>query len=307
MGEWMVVTQSSPRGAKIPVLHYPYTHMGHANSSIWKLLVPREHGSWGLWITPMVSAAIVALIRTPAANSRHDWLPAIAPLLWFALASALAFMVYQPLEELMGLSLFKLRAPQEKRAALLWIAGFGLLALAAFIIIYRMHREKLLWLALLAAVCFGARAAMGMDRRFRVLKELIGALALSSTSVGSYYCVWGLVDQTAIGLWIASWLFAVGQIEYVQLRIHTAAKPDPQRARKVLAFHLLLPTAIVAAWSFHRAPLWMIAAFAPAIIRILAWRFAPPQKLNVRRLGVTELLLGITFGLLLAGAYVMGR
>lgn len=278
--------------------------MGNTHSSIWKLLIPREHGSWGLWITPMVSAAIVAMIGTAAQRSTGNLPPPTpGPMLWFALMAAMAFMVYQPVEELMGLSLFKLRSRDEKRAALLWILLFSLLALGALLHLIRIGRGKLLWLALFGIACFGARAAMGLERRFRVLKELIGALALSSSAIGIYYCASGHTDRTAAGLWLASWLFAVGQIEYVQLRIHTAARPDPQRARRVLAFHLLLPIAVAAAWWFHSAPLWIIAAFVPALVRILWWQIAPPQKLNVRRLGVTELLLGITFGLLLAGAY----
>jgi hypothetical protein len=256
----------------------------------------------------MVSAAIVALVRPPVNHGGQASVPGIDALLWFSLMCGLAFMIYQPLEELMGLSLLKLRSGEEKRTALLWIAGFGSPALAVFLLlVLRMHRERLLWLALLAGICFSARAAMGMERRYRVPRELVGALALSSTAAGAYYCVWGLVNQTAIGLWMASWLFAVGQIEYVQLRIHTAAKPDMQRARKVLAFHLVLPLSILAAWWFHAAPLLTIAAFVPAIIRILIWRFSALQKLNVRRLGVSELLLGIAFGLLLAGAYCVER
>lgn len=281
-------------------------------SSIRKLLVPREHGSWGLWTTPLVSAAIVALIRRPA--GAHDAAPSIIALLLFALMSASAFMVYQPLEELLGLSLFKLRTPEEKRAAVLWIAGFGLFSLVLFIVICFMRREKLLWLAVLAAVCFGARAAMGMERRFRVMKELIGALALASTAVGAYYCVWGAVDQASIGLWLASWLFSVAQIEYVQFRIHSGIKAAGQHTNagaqsgfvKVLAFHLLLPAAAAAAWILHRAPPLLSVAFIPSIVRVLVWKFSPPQKLNVRRLGVTELILGITFGLLLAAAYAIG-
>ena len=276
-------------------------------NSIWKLLIPREHGSWGLWIVPMVSATVVAAAGTPAERALTDaWFIDLEPVFWFALLCGLAFMIYQPLEELIGLSLFKLRTREEKRAALLWIACFGLPALAVYIHLCRLRRVGLLWLALLAVVCFIARAEMGMDRRFRVLRELIGALALTSTAVGAYYCAERTVNQRAVALWIANWLFAVGQIEYVQLRIHTAAKPDPQRARKVLAFHLLLPPVVLAAWWLHLSPLWMIAAFVPAIVRILLWQISPPKKLNVRKLGVTELLLGITFGLLLAGAYCFG-
>jgi len=120
--------------------------------------------------------------------------------------------------------------------------------------------------------CFGARAAMGMDRRFRVLKELIGALALSSAAVGTYYCALGRVDQESLGLWIAGWLFAVGQIEYVQMRIHGGKSAQPSsvtsiydaRFLKVLAFHLFLPLAALAAWRIHRAPPWLAVAFFPA-------------------------------------------
>jgi hypothetical protein len=271
-----------------------------ANSSIRKLLIPREHGSWALWIMPMISAAIVAE-SSAAARDRS-----FTSLLLFALMSALAFMVYQPLEELMGLSIFKLRTGEEKRAAVLWIAAFSAAALAVFLfLVLEMRRQGLLWPAALVAVCFGVRAALGMDRRFRVLKELIGSLALSSTAVGAYYCAAGLLNKDALGLWIASWLFAVGQIEYVQMRIHAGnAGFRDTRFLRVLAFHLFLPLAAFAAWRIHLAPPWTAVVFLPGIVRILVWRVSPPVKLNVRRLGVAELLLGIAFGLMLAVAYL---
>lgn len=42
---------------------YPYSP---SDSSIRKLLIPREHGSWALWIMPMISASIVVYASGPS-------------------------------------------------------------------------------------------------------------------------------------------------------------------------------------------------------------------------------------------------
>src|SRR6476469_10615580 len=104
---------ASARSAK--ALEFP--RMAQPTSS---LLVPREHGSWGLWLLPLISGAVVGYLFSPHA--------ALAPVLWFGLAATSAFLIYHPLESLLGLSLVKTRSQRQQRAALLWVIVFTIAA-----------------------------------------------------------------------------------------------------------------------------------------------------------------------------------
>src|SRR5262249_18118508 len=96
--------------------------------SAMRLLVPREHGSWGLWLLPLIAGAVVGW------SARSDG--SMASLLWFFLAAASAFLVHQPFQAWLGHSAFKARSPEEKRTAfaasliLLALSGFSLIAMA---------------------------------------------------------------------------------------------------------------------------------------------------------------------------------
>src|SRR6476661_3849485 len=215
------------------------------------LLVPREHGSWGLWLLPLISGAVVGYVFSPHA--------ALAPVLWFGLAAASTFLIYQPLESLLGLSLIKTRSQHQQRTALIWIIVLTLAAVCSVLELLHLQRFLVLLIAVVASACFGVRSLLGRSRRVRVFKQLIGALGLSSTAAGAYYAATGRMDRIALTIWLASWLFAVGQIEYVQLRLRSAqVRSSRQRAMNSLAvsvFHVLVMSIAITAGMAHAAPL----------------------------------------------------
>src|SRR5215510_6341342 len=88
----------------------PAVPAANTRLSAMRLLVPREHGSWGLWLLPLISGAVVGW----GARSNGS----MASILWFFLAAASAFLVHQPFQAWLGHSAFKARSPEEKRAAL---------------------------------------------------------------------------------------------------------------------------------------------------------------------------------------------
>jgi hypothetical protein len=265
------------------------------------LLVPREHGSWGLWLLPLISGAVVGYVFNPHA--------AAAPLFWFGLAAASAFLIYQPLESLLGFSLVKMRSQRQQRTALLWIIVLTIAAVCS--VLEFLHRQRFMVLLIggVASGCFGVRSLLGRSRRVRVLKQLIGALGLSSTAAGAYYAATGRMDRTALLLWLASWLFAVGQIEYVQLRLRSAqVRPLRQKMRSSLAvsvFHVLVMSIAIAAGVAHVVPLLLGLTFIPAVIRLAVWVVRPWRPLGVHILGISELAQGILFNGLLIAAFVV--
>ncbi len=137
--------------------------------------------------------------------------------------------------------------------------------------------------------------------------QLTGAIALSSTSAGAYYLAAGHFGPTAIIIWLANWLFAANQIHFVQLRIHsTHAMTTGEKLRQGRgflfhqAFSLLLLGLI---WRAGWLPGLILMAFAPIFARGCAWFLESPQPLQVRRLGLSELLYAIVFGIFFIAGY----
>ena len=269
--------------------------------SATRLLVPREHGTWGLLLFPLMSGAIVGCVTGSEAS--------LAAVLWFLVTTLSAFLIYQPLESLLGFSLIKARSRQQQRIAILSVIGLAVIAIAGVLQLFHLHRGLVLGFGLAALGCFCLRLLLGSSRPMRVPRQLIGALGLSSVAAGAYYAASEHIDRTAIVLWLASWLFAVGQIEYVHLRI-SAAQIGAWRQRgrlsvAVCRLHLLMiGTSLTLAFAGF-APLVLTLAFIPSVIRLGVWLARPWQPLRVHILGVTELLQGLLFNILLVSAFLI--
>jgi hypothetical protein len=275
----------------------------HNDRSPLRLLVPREHGAWGLWLLPLISGVAVGW----GARSTDSG-PAIV---WFFVCAASAFLVHQPFQAWLGRSPSKARSTEERRIALaatlvlLSLSGLSLIALAF------SGRSLMFMLVALAGGCFLANMLMaGMRKRWlRAPAQIIGALGLTSTAAGAYYAIAGTIDARAALLWLGSWLFASAQIAYVQLRLRAASAGSPTEKLsagwKVYLLHLALPmTAAIAAMS--GAVSWLLAlAFVPAAARLIVWCLSPPARVRVHRLGFTELAQNVIFAALLVAALLL--
>ena len=267
-----------------------------------RFLLPREHGSWALWLLPLISGGIVGYVATPAG--------AVAPSLWLLLVAFSAFMLRQPLEALLGISVFRLRSLEEQRIAVYWVMGLTVVATLGILELLLLQRSLILVLGLAALLCFGLSALCRQRRALRIPKQIIGALGLSVTGAGAYYVTAGHIDRTALLLWLGAWLFAVSQIEYVQLRLRTAnIKSRLGKAAagwKVAVLHLaLLGAGIVAA--IIGLPTALAVAFVPATARMFTWMFRPLRPLKLYVLGFSELFQSVAFNALLTAAFLVRR
>jgi|SRR6185437_16161159 len=265
-----------------------------------RVLAAREHDTWGLLLFPLTSSAIIGY-RAPNVL--------LQPALWFLLTALSAFLIYQPLESLLGLSLIKARSQQQQRVAIISVIALAVIATAGFLELFHCHRGLVLGFGLVALGCSAVRILLGSSRRMRVPKQLIAALGLTSTTAGAYYAATGRIDGTGILLWLASWLFAVGQIEYVHLRISTAqVRSCRQKLRSSMAvcfLHLLMIGTSITAACAGFAPLLLALAFVPSIIRVGVWLIRTWRPLSVHILGLSELLQGLLFNILLIGAFLL--
>lgn len=264
----------------------------------WALVVPREHGAWGLLLIPLFTGVVSGF--SPAHR--------VLPLLAFTIAALSLFWLRTPLESLLGTGTMTAHRPDERRTAM--AASALLIAVAAICLIALLWRGRnldLVFLGAASALAFAGQAVLRkLGRGARMMSQLVGILGLTCTAPAAYYVATGRLDERAFLLWAANWLFAGNQVHFVQLRIHAAraagfAEKFSRGRVFFLAQPVLLATLIAASvWKFM--PALVIVAFCPALIRGTYWFFKGPEPLNVRGLGWSEMRQGVIFGVLLAVA-----
>ena len=267
------------------------------------LIVPREHGAWGLLLVPLVTGTEVAL------RESHHFLPAL-----FLLMAALAlFWLRTPVESLLGTSAMRAQTREERVTVTIAIAGLAVIAAVALGSLLWAGRNRGLWpIGAAAGAAFVAQALLKREgRRFRMLSEMVGVLGLSSAAPAAYYVVTGRFGATAWMLWLANILFAGDQIHYVQLRIHTV-KVEGFRARLSRGWRFALGQAIMTAvitlaCMARLMPPIASLAFAPLLFRGWYYFVQEPAPLVVRRLGWNELKHATAFCMLLIAAFVLAR
>jgi YwiC-like protein len=264
------------------------------------MVVPREHGAWGLLFVPLFTGLVAGF-----APEHRVW-----ALLLFTLAAVSLFFLRTPVECLLGIGSIVARTSEERWTALIAAAALGLLSSACLMgLIWKGDYSGLLVLGGAVACTFVAQAVLRrLGRNARMTSQLVGAIGLTCTAPAAYYIGTGRLGAHAFVLWIANWIFAGNQIHFVQLRIHAArAATFTEKAKRggffFLAQLLLLPAlAVVSLW--HVITPLAIIAFVPAVVRGSQWFFRKPEPLDVKRLGWSEMKHGVVFGMLLALAFL---
>jgi len=265
------------------------------------LVVPREHGAWGLLLVPLCSGAAVGV-----ASGHRVW-----PVFLLTLAALALFWLRTPVESLLGTTPMKAQTPEERRVALIVSAGLAVLSsgcLTALLWGGRNHDLQLL--GSIAALLFVVQTLVSkLGRKLRMTAQLVGAFGLTSTAAAAYYISTGRLDRRALVLWAANWIFAGNQIHFVQLRIHAAraATFSEKLARGQLFFLAqvaLLPLLATVAYVL-RLPALVMIAFLPGLVRGFSWFLQGPQPLDVKKLGWAEMRQGVLFGTLLTAALIL--
>lgn len=263
------------------------------------MIIPREHGAWGLLFVPLFTGFVAGF-----APEHRIW-----QLLLFTCAAVSLFLLRTPLESLVGVGSMVARTSEERQTALVASLGLGLLASACLtVLIWKERYSALLALGAATACTFVLQAVLRrLGRNTRMISQVVGAIGLTCTAPAAYYIGTGRLDTRAFILWIANWIFAGNQIHFVQLRIHAARAvtftEKFERGRFFFMAQVVLLTALVLASLSHELSPLGIIAFVPAVVRGTHWFFRKSEPLDVKRLGWSEMKLGIAFGILLAIAF----
>ena len=263
------------------------------------LVVPREHGAWGMLLVPLATGAAVGIMRGGKT----------LPLLLFLLAALAVFWLRTPLESWLGTTPLRAQTAVERRALLVFILSLSSLAALMFTALFWGGQNRaLLPLGAVVMLAFMAQAVLRkLSRRFRMAGQVVGAIGLTAAAPAACIVAAGRFDSVAGALWFANWLFAGDQIHFVQLRIHAARVAGLnrrlRRGRAFLAGQLCLAAVLIAAASSGVLPWLALLAFAPVLFRGIAWFLRSAQPLAVRRLGWSELAHALAFGALLVAAF----
>ena len=267
------------------------------------LVLPREHGAWGLLLVPMITGAGVAL-----RENGH-----VLPILLLLTAALTLFWLRTPVESLLGTSAIRAQNADERREVAIVIAALATIAGVTLGSLLWAGRNPGLWLIGIAAgAAFVGQALLKkLGRQARMLSEIVGTVGLTSSAPAAYYVVTEHFGATAWMLWIANLIFAGNQIHYVQLRIHTARveglKNKVARGWAFAAGQIAMAIVLVAAASRGFLPWIALIAFVPLLFRGWFYFFQKPGPLMVRKLGWSELTQAIAFCVLFIGAFALQR
>src|SRR5262249_15160637 len=148
-------------------------------------------------------------------------------------------------------------------ALVLFLAVLG----SSAMLIKPERTEGLLWIGSLCGAAFAAQAILkNVSRRFRTTAQLIGAFGLTATAAAAYYVMTGQLGTTGLLLWLMNWFFAVDQVLFVQLRIHSARlgswTEKWAKGRAFLGMQAVLVGLLFAMWQVKWIPGWSVLCFA---------------------------------------------
>jgi hypothetical protein len=258
------------------------------------LLFPREHGSWGMLLFPLVSALI--LTRTWS----WDFVPAVG-------AALAVFLIREPLVVVARQRyVWKDKRP-ETAAAHRSLAAFG--ALAALSGAWLMALAPLGWLIALGLVAAGLTAAYIYGALHNLqrspLLQIAGAVGLTASALLPYLALGRLPDERLLLLMAAQVIHGAGSVLVIHARLEAARALKtgamPHTRHVAAASWLVLHAIVAAALALTGRPwLGLILAIPLAVHAVDLARLKDPQFLRtpLRRVGFRELGISTVFSIL---------
>jgi YwiC-like protein len=271
------------------------------NPRLNAMVIPREHGAWGMLLVPLVTGAVVA------SNTGLN----VYALGLFVVAALALFWMRTPVEAWLGTTAMKAQSAKERATVLAVSVGLALLAVGTIGGLFFLGLSRgLLLIGAVAAGAFGVQAVVkSLGRAGRMPAQIIGAIGLTSTSAAAYYVCTGVLDRTALAIWLAHWLFAGDQVHFVQVRIRGSRLDSPKvkirRAYGFFAGQIVLLIAVIGLARVGVFPRFAFLAFLPALVRGFSWFLRGAKPLNLHRLGFSELAQTLVFGVLLCVVFVV--
>ena len=247
--------------------------------------IPKEHGAWALLYGPF----LLALAVQPSFEPRVIAL--------FAAISAL-FLAHEPLSKLARTSRHPVPRPRSRHWRLwLWVY-LTVAVISGAYLLWRHHLWLLIPLGLAVGFLLIIHLILVVRRKERsVAGELTGVMGLTASAPITSYVVTGLLDRTSVLLWVLTLLYFASGIFFVKMKISRFTKPADyrNRVRQCFGYHTFVCLALfLLVWCESIPPLLSLA-YLPILVRAFAGILSKEERLNVRRIGYTELMHTVLF------------
>ncbi len=257
--------------------------------AVGRPIVPKEHGVWAvLYGSFLVGVGVAGRLTLPA-------------VLFFVGITAAVF-ANGSLPTLARMNASDLNR-ERRRHALTWFLLYGAISVAALapLVVFRM--TFLLPFGVGAAFFLLLRAFLIRGRDDRTLAgELIGVAGLTMVGPVAHAVSVGAVRSISTMLWLLLFLFFASGVFYVRMRVHglvtrrkgKTSEPNPERWPCVL-YHAVLLVAIPVLFLARLVPWPVLLAYAPALWRAAIGLRREDTRLNLRRLGWSEVAVATAF------------
>lgn len=267
----------------------------------WRLVLPREHGAWAMFIVPLFLGIAVAALQNTGVPSKAAVPPEV---MLFALTAFGFFLWRYPL-----MIAVKSRAPAVRTQAAFWGLVYGGATLLLGSALLLVSRQWLLipiaGIGLLTLVVYLWLAARRAE--MSTPGEWIGIAGLALGAPGAYLVGTGRFDPTALGLYFVNLIYFGGTVFYVRFKV----REQPRTTKAALSWQQRLwmgkytilyyvsgiALVLFLAWA-GLVPLLAPLAFLPALAKVIGGVLEVPGRLDMRRLGLVEIGSTIAFGLL---------
>lgn len=251
------------------------------------LNLPREHGAWAMLYVPFVLGVTV--------TGKINW----AIILLFLSTTAL-FISRESLLIWWRARKRGRRSANANDARRLLLIYLLLAAGAGIPLILAYGYYWLLPLALIGSAFLAINGWQAADFEDRSVEgEVMAIVGLTMTAPAAYYVASGKINQTAFWLWGLSAAYFASSVFYIKLRVtglHAKKVEDKRRAcLQCAGYHVFLLASLLALAFTHSLPLFALIAFAPALARTLRSLLKPERQLNLKRIGIAEIIYSLIF------------
>ncbi len=251
------------------------------------LNLPREHGAWAMLYVPFVLGLMVAGKINLAG-------------IFLLLATTALFISRESLLIWWRARKRGRHTDSAKQAGRLLLTYLAIAAASGIPLIMVYEYYWLLPLALIGTTLLAINGWQATDLEDRTVQGEVMAIAgLTMTAPAAYYVADGAMNQTSFWLWALCAAYFASSVFYVKLRVtglHSKKVEDKHRARwQCIGYHAFLLVSLLALAFTRSLSLFALIAFAPALARTLRSLLQPERQLDLKRIGIAEIIYSIIF------------
>lgn len=257
--------------------------------------ITKEHGSWAVLFVPMVVTASVIGRLT------FDFI-------FLSLSALGVFMSYVPVHILLrhfsGTPSDDVKLEQAK----FWAVTYLLIGVAFILPLFAKGYYLLLVIGALGAISFFANFLLTRVFSKTIASDCVAVAGLALGAPGSYYVLTGLIDRTALLLFILNFLFFGCSVFYVHMKIRASSckrlkmtwSDKLSLGKMNLLYHIAVISIVAALAALHFTSLVALFAFIPMLIHGVYGTMKLSGKVRFKKLGFLLLAQSILFGILLS-------